>query len=92
MTGDLLMSFWSKSPTDVLCWYTGKFWSYSDDSIARHLSKGWSGESARKLDCGGGDGPWMVGMGVSRKGRWVGRDLEHDLEYVRKKREIGWVI
>jgi hypothetical protein len=33
-TGDILMCFWSKTSTDVLCWHIGEFWSDSHDSFA----------------------------------------------------------
>ena len=45
--GCILMRPWSKSSADIFCWYVGKLWSYSHDSFAGHLSKGWSSKSTR---------------------------------------------
>jgi hypothetical protein len=78
---DILMRFGSKTSADIFCGYIGELWSYSLDSFARHLSKGWARESTGKLNTRRRHG-MVVAMAMHGVGGMlvVGGDLEHVFE------------
>jgi len=78
---DVLMGFGSEASADVFWGYIGELWSYSLDSFARHLSKGWASESTGELNARRRHGLVVaVAMHGVRGMVVVGGDLEHVFE------------